>query len=66
MTTIEHMEKAISQLDPAELDRFRSWFSSFDAQRFDEKIEKDAKAGRLERFAEEAIVEFHGGRSREL
>jgi hypothetical protein len=34
--------------------------------RFDEKIERDAKAGRLDALADKAIDEFRKGRAREL
>jgi hypothetical protein len=66
MTTIEDIEKAVSQLSPAELDRFRVWFEMFDAQRFDERIERDAKAGKLDSMADEALAEHRAGRTREL
>jgi hypothetical protein len=66
MTTVEDIEKAISQLPPAELDRFRVWFEMFDAQQFDERIERDAKAGKLDRMADEALAEHRAGRTREL
>ena len=64
MMTIEDIERAISQLPPAELDRFRAWFETFDAQRFDERIERDDQAGRLDRMA--ALAEHRAGRTREL
>jgi hypothetical protein len=38
MTTTEDIEKAIEQLDPRELARFRAWFEVFDADRFDAAI----------------------------
>ena len=60
--TTEDIEKAIEQLDPRELARFRAWFEVFDADRFDATIEQDARAGRLDTFAEEALA----GRSRDL
>jgi len=66
MTTIEEIEKAISRLSADELARFRAWFEAFDAARFDEKIERDARDGRLDRPADEAIAEFHKGRAREI
>jgi hypothetical protein len=65
MTTVEDIKKAIAGLPPAELDRFREWFESFDAERFDQKIERDAKAGKLDRLAEEALGEYRAGRVRE-
>jgi hypothetical protein len=66
MTTVEDIERAILQLPPAELDRFRVWFEMLDAQRFDERIERDARAGKLDRMADEALAEHRAGRTREL
>jgi hypothetical protein len=66
MTTVEDIERAILQLPPAELDRFRQWFETLDAQRFDERIERDARAGKLDRMADEALADHRAGRTREL
>jgi hypothetical protein len=66
MTTVEDIERAISQLPPAELDKFRVWFEAFDAQRFGERIERDARAGKLDKMADEALAEHRAGRTREL
>ena len=56
--TVEDIEKAIAKLAPDELAKFRAWFEAFEAQRFDRKIERDAKAGRLDRLADEALAQF--------
>jgi hypothetical protein len=64
--TVEDIEAAIAKLSPAELVQFRAWFEAFDAARFDAKIERDAKEGRLDRLADAALAEFHSGRAREL
>ncbi len=66
MMTVEDIEKAIAQLAPADLDRFRASYEVFDAQRFDERIERDAQAGKLDRMADEALAEHRAGRTREL
>jgi hypothetical protein len=66
MTTTEDIEKAVEQLDPRELARFRAWFEVFDADRFDAAIEHDAQAGKLDAFAEEALAAHRAGRSRDL
>jgi hypothetical protein len=66
MTTTEDIKKAVEQLAPRELARFRAWFEFFDAQRFDSAIERDASAGRLDALAEEALAAHRAGRSREL
>jgi hypothetical protein len=64
--TIEDLEKAIAGLPPDQFDRFRAWFDAFDAARFDQKIERDAKAGKLDALADRAIDDFRKGRAREL
>jgi hypothetical protein len=46
MTTAEDIEKAVEQLAPRELARFRAWFEAFDAAQFDAAIERDARAGK--------------------
>lgn len=66
MTTLEDIEKAIEKLPAAEFARFRAWFEQYEAARFDDKIERDAKSGRLDRLAEQALADHRNGRSREL
>jgi hypothetical protein len=66
MSTVEDIEKAVAELPPDQLARFRAWFEAFDAARFDEKIERDAKAGKFDQFAEQAIADYRAGRAREL
>lgn len=64
--TIEDLEKAVATLPPDQFARFRDWFQTFDATRFDQKIERDAMAGKLDRLGEEAITDLRKGRAREL
>ena len=66
MTTAEDIEKAVEQLAPRELARFRAWFEAFDARQFDAVIERDACAGKFDAHAEEALAAHRAGRSREL
>jgi hypothetical protein len=64
--TIEDLEKAVAKLPPDQFAEFRAWFEEFDAARFDAKIERDAKAGKLDTLGEQAIEDFRKGRAREL
>ena len=64
--TVEDIEKAVARFAPDELAKFRVWFEAFEADRFDRKIERDAKGGKLDRLADEALAEFRAGRAREL
>ena len=66
MSKVEEIEKAVAELPADELARFRAWFEEFEAARFDERIERDAKAGKLDQLAERALADFHAGRAREL
>lgn len=52
--TLEELERAVSELPPEELRRFREWFAEFEAERWDRQIERDLRAGRLDSLVEEA------------
>jgi len=64
--TIEDIEKAVAKLSPDQFAQFRAWCEKFDAARFDQKLERDAKSGKLDGLAEHAINDFRKGRAREL
>ncbi|MBM3543808.1 MAG: hypothetical protein FJX44_04775 [Alphaproteobacteria bacterium] len=66
MTTLEEIEKAVAKLTPEQLTKFRAWFEEYQEQAFDEQIERDAKAGKLDGLAEEALRTHREGRSHEL
>jgi hypothetical protein len=66
MTRIEDIEKAVERLSPEELARFRAWFEEFDARLFDEKIERDAKAGKLDKLLAEARANHAASRREEF
>ena len=63
MSNVEDIEKAIEKLAPGELAQFRAWFDAFDAARFDERIERDARDGRLDKLAEQALAAHRAGRT---
>lgn len=52
MAILEDLEKAVAELPSDEFKRFRSWFEEREVIRFDQKIEHDAKAGKLDKLAE--------------
>jgi hypothetical protein len=66
MSTITDIERAIEQLPPDELSRFRAWFAAFDAERWDRQFEADVTAGRLDQLADEAITDLRNGRCTDL
>lgn len=66
MPTIRDIEEAVRKLTTQELVEFRRWFAEFDAAAWDAQLEADAKAGRLDRFADEAIDDLRNGRCKDL
>ncbi len=66
MSEIEQLEKRIENLTPQQLAKFRAWFLEFDARVWDEQIEADAEAGKLDGRIAEALADYKTGRAREL
>jgi len=66
MRNTEDIQKAVEQLPPGELERFRAWFEAFGAERFDAAIDRDAHGGKLDALAEEALEAYRAGRSHDL
>jgi hypothetical protein len=62
--SIEELEKAVANLPPDAYAEFRAWFEAFEADRFDAKIERDVKAGKLDGLADQALDDFLDGRAR--
>jgi hypothetical protein len=58
---IKEIESAISQLPPAELAELAKWFAEFHAQIWDEQLEQDVKAGRLDALIKQAEQDFEQG-----
>ena len=64
MTRLERIEEEVAKLSPDELEHFRAWFATFDAELWDREIEHDADSGILDRFADQAIAEHAAGRTK--
>ena len=65
-STLEMAEAAVTRLSNEELAQFRKWFAEFDGDAWDAQIEADAKAGKLDALAEEALAEYHAGKATEI
>ena len=66
MSAVLKLEQAVSQLPPKELARFRKWFEEFDAKIWDRQFEEDAKSGKLDKLANQAIADFRAGKFKKL
>lgn len=66
MTTVKEIEKAISKLHKEEFISLREWLDKFEAEKWDEEFEYDAKSGKLDKIAEKAIGSYRAGKCKEL
>ncbi|OHV89677.1 hypothetical protein [Mesorhizobium sp. ORS 3428] len=66
MTKLEQIEKSVAELSPEDLKAFAAWFEALQADLWDRQVEADAKAGRLDKLAEQALADHRAGRTRPL
>ena len=64
MNKLESLEHEVEKLSAEELAAFREWFATYDADAWDEQIERDAKAGRLDRLAAGALTAHERGETK--
>ena len=65
MDRVEEIEAAISGLPPEQYRRLAEWFQALEQQRWDEKMDRDSLAGKLDFLFEEAESESKQGLLRE-
>lgn len=66
MSKVQQLAKQIEQLTAEELSGFRRWYAEFDSDAWDQQIEADAQAGKLDRLAEKALRDHADGKSTKL
>jgi len=66
MINVDEIKQAIPHLSPDELMDLRRWFDELDAALWDQQIEDDVAAGRLDALAEEALVAARNGQATDL
>ena len=66
MTKLEDVEKAVASLAEPDQARFRAWYAEFEARLFDDRLERDAKAGKLDKLAERARAAHKAGKTSEI
>ena len=66
MTKVEKLERQIESLSPDNLSKLRAWFFELDARLWDQQIEADSKAGKLDGLLAEALANYRAGKTREL
>ena len=66
MGRIEDLEQQVQALSPEELTRFRAWFLEFDWAAWDRQLERDVRAGKLDKLAERALRDHGSGQTTPL
>ena len=60
MTMLMKIEDEVKNLPKQEFEKFKDWFLNYEYQKWDEQIEDDANAGKLDELASIAIADFKG------
>ncbi|MDO8631902.1 MAG: hypothetical protein Q7R41_15560 [Phycisphaerales bacterium] len=66
MTKVQLLEREVKKLDRASLEAFRNWFRRYDSDAWDQQIQKDVRAGKLDGLAKEALAAHKSGKTRAL
>ena len=66
MSTVEEITAAIEQLPASDVARVRAWLVEYAERLWDEQIERDERAGRLDALIDGALEEHGAGRTRPL
>jgi hypothetical protein len=66
MTKLQQIEKSVEELGPSEFAAFAEWFEALQQERWDQQFDNDAKSGKLDRFADQALADFRAGKTKPL
>lgn len=66
MTKLEDIEKAIAELSQEEVAKLRAFLDELEADLWDAQIERDAKAGKLDKLIAKARANYAAGDVEEL
>jgi len=66
MSTVEEITAAIKQLSTEDVARVRDWLAEFTERLWDEQIERDERAGRLDSLIDQALEKHRAGQTRPL
>ncbi len=63
MSTIQEIESAIAKLKPEEVHAVADWLQKYRDDLWDEEIEADAKAGKLDGLISKAKADYRAGKA---
>ena len=63
---VKEIENAIAQLSTEDVAELSAWFADYQAELWDEQIERDLSEGRLDTLLEEVDAEYEAGKAHPL
>jgi hypothetical protein len=60
--SVKELEAEVARLSPVEMKAFAQWFEEFRSDAWDQQIETDVAAGKLDHLAKKADEDFEAGR----
>lgn len=66
MDRLEKIESEVEALSDEELASFRAWFDEYDWSKWDDQLERDVEAGKLDQLASDALNEHASGETKAL
>ncbi len=66
MTKLEKIEAQIKNLSAEDIKSLGNWFAEYQADQWDAQIERDSKAGKLDKLAERALAAHKAGQTTAL
>jgi len=66
MDKVERIEQEVQGLSAEELAQFRAWFLEYDWSTWDGQIERDARNGKLDGLADQALRDHAAGKTKPL
>ena len=64
--SVKEIEKAITELSPAEIAELTDWFAEFQADAWDKQIAVDSVAGKFDSLVDQANRDCNAGRCKPL
>ena len=63
MSTVQEIEKAITKLKPEQVEQIADWLEDYREEAWDRQIERDAKAGKLDKLISKAKADARSGKA---
>ena len=66
MSTVAEIENALRALPVQDARTIADWLQDYLDEQWDRQIEQDAKSGKLDKLAEQALAQYNAGKTKPL